>query len=65
MSLTFTSISPNFIKSLVTGFFVPFTAYGTGSFAASVVPEPSTLAGAFGGLALAGLAVLRRRAAKA
>lgn len=65
MSLTFTSILPQFIKSAATGFFVPFTAYGTGSFAAFVVPEPTTLAGALGGLALAGLTVIRRRSTKA
>ena len=64
-SLTYTSILPMFIKSAVTGFFVPFTAYGTGSFAAATaVPEPTTMAGALGGLALAGLAVIRRRSTK-
>ena len=63
MSNTFTSVTPKFIKDLVSQFFRPHTAHGTGSFAAdTAVPEPGTIAGAFAGLLFAGLAVVRRRA---
>jgi hypothetical protein len=63
MSLTFTSILDVFTRDKDSHFYQNFTAHGTGSFAGSVVPEPSTLAGAFAGVALAGLAVVRRRRA--
>ena len=64
MANSFTSVTPLFIKDLISKFFTPHTAHGTGSFAANnaIVPEPGTIVGAFAGLLFAGLAAVRRRA---
>ena len=65
MSLTFTSVTPRLVRDAVSRFFKPHTEHGTGSFgAALIVPEPGTIACALTGIVFAGVAVLRRRAAK-
>lgn len=64
MISSFTSVNPRFLKDLISQFYVSHTAQGAGTFSAQAVPEPGTIAAALTGVAFAGLALARRRAAK-